>query len=76
MITRNAKIPTAATKISDIGSLLRETERLPISSGLSAPAKPVYPTSSLSTAPTTFPTPNSCTSSFLVVVVPSVTSMS
>ena len=41
----------------------------------STPANPVYPTSSSSIAPTTFPTPNNCTASLLIVVSPSVTSM-
>ena len=75
MITRMARIPTAPTNINVSGSFLSEITLLSISLKLSAPTNPVYPISSSSTAPTTFPTPNSCTFSLLMVVVPSVTLM-
>lgn len=75
MNIRAAMITTAPTKIRVRGSLLRERGLFPMSSGSSTTANPVYPTSSLSTAPTTFPVPNNRTFSFLIVVSPSVTSI-
>jgi len=75
MKTRAARIPTATTKIRDMGSFFSDMTLSSKFFGSIAPANPVYPTSSLSIAPTTFPTPISWTFSFFVVVVPSVTSM-